>query len=93
MPALSGFNNNKATSSQTTTSARPNIAPAAAADVAGSAKIILGAKNSQAESDLEKSVSNLVPVSRKLEQDEMDGVDESEWVRLIGFPISFEVTS
>ena len=71
MPALSGFNTNKAANQIT---APPAAAPAV------SSKIILGAKNSQAEADLEKSVSNLVTISKKLEQDEMDGVDEAEWV-------------
>lgn len=36
----------------------------------------------QKEKDIKASVSNFVDVSDKLEQDQMEGVDESEWVSL-----------
>ena len=40
----------------------------------------------KAESGLEESVSNLVDVSAKLEQDQMEtGVDEKEWVCVFAF--------
>ena len=35
----------------------------------------------KAEAELEHSVSSRVDVSGKLEQDTMEGVDESEWVK------------
>ena len=35
----------------------------------------------KAEASLEQSVSSLVDVSAKLEQDSMEGVDEKDWVR------------
>ena len=38
----------------------------------------------KAEEGLEQSVSNLVDISTKLEQDNMEtGVDEKEWVSLL----------
>lgn len=34
----------------------------------------------QAQADITESVSSILAVSNKLEQDQMEGVDEKEWV-------------
>ena len=36
----------------------------------------------QVASDITESVSSIMAVSNKLEQDKMEGVDEKEWVRI-----------
>ena len=40
------------------------------------------ASTKQAEANIEKSVSSLVETSEKLEQDDMEGVDEKEWGKI-----------
>ena len=44
-----------------------------------SAPNIISAK--QAQADITDSISGIMAVSNKLEQDNMEGVDEKEWVR------------
>ena len=44
---------------------------------------IKGEMAKKAEAKLEESVSNMVDVSAKLEQDQMEGVDEKEWVGIL----------
>ena len=100
MLALSGSNNNNKPSKQQdlasnfsapTSAAAAVTSSAATAAAQGSAGGALQTKANRemakkAESGLEESVSNLVDVSTKLEQDQMEsGVDEKEWVGVSPF--------
>ena len=43
---------------------------------------LLAPSTKQAEANIEKSVSSMVETSQKLEQDDMEGVDEKEWGKI-----------
>ena len=70
MPALSGSNNNGNCGKQYKQDAA-NVRPAS--------NNLLAPSTKQAEANIEKSVSSMVETSQKLEQDDMEGVDEKEW--------------
>ena len=73
MPALSGSNNNGNCGKQYKQEAA-NVRPAS--------NNLLAPSTKQAEANIEKSVSSMVETSQKLEQDDMEGVDEKEWGKI-----------
>ncbi|CAL8081262.1 unnamed protein product [Orchesella dallaii] len=73
----SSENGVKATNGKVSTPAPLPAAVIAASGAIGSALISNGAKKQQEK--LEQQIKNILPLNLKLEQDDMEGVDEEEW--------------
>ena len=83
MPALISDNNRSSAASmdskRTSVASQPQSRPPSKQEESNFLEKREMAK--KAEAELEHSVSSRVDVSGKLEQDTMEGVDESEWVK------------
>jgi len=81
MPALSGSNNNGNCGKQSKQTEEDPKTEFKAGNIRGSGGVLPPTKEQtkEAETNIEQSVSGLVETSEKLEQDDMEGVEDNEW--------------
>ena len=79
MPALSGSNNNGNCGKQSKQTEEDPKTEVKAGNRGGYVLPPSKEHSKEAETNIEQSVSGLVETSEKLEQDDMEGVDDNEW--------------